>query len=348
MNEDQLFNNTPLLIENIIGIKQWLRYYICPLIKNIDQLCRKIFLAIFLVSSIVFLNVKISNASPLHRLSLTPDMQDTGSISRQRSALKILNGMDTSLASSFWPNVKPDKFYNNVAANIKNPNILYQGGMTNFCGYAAFANFMMLKDPERYAHLMLDLYRNGEARSNITYMKPSAAVRKVAGTLFGKGQLDINYADQILFLSLADHFKGYMNIFNMKYDEGDEDNLWASTTLAKFNRMMKHILGVKLYARGSDLLRPMFMSRYRYIKRKLPDNDVILYVNSHFLNPSFKRFITLRVPTHYIHLYSIEKRKKGYIITYWDYGLKTQQAVTQKMFDKLIFGIICIKDNKQL
>lgn len=348
LNEDQLFNNTPLLIENIIGIKQWVRYYICPLIKNIDQLCRKIFLAIFFVSSIVFLNVKISNASAFNSPSLFGKIKDTGSISQKQAALQLLNEMDTSLASPFWPNVKPGKFYKNVTANLKNPDRLHQGGMTNFCGYAAFVNFMMLKDPVRYAHLILDLYRTGEACSNITHLKPSAAVRNAAGTLFGKGPLDINYADQILFLSLADHFKGYMNIFNMKYDDGDEDNLWASTTLAKFNRMMKHILNIKLYARGSDLLRPMFMSRYRYIKRKLPENDVILYVNSHFLNPSFKRFITLRVPTHYIHLYSIEKRKKGYIITYWDYGLKTQQAVTQKMFDKLIFGIICIKETRPL
>ncbi len=277
-----------------------------------------------------------------------PILSDTNYLKTQNEALLLLNTIDTSIASQYWPNINPGKFYNNVKSNVLNPNTLYQGIMTNFCGYAAFTNFMLLRAPKLYVQLMLDLYHNGEAHCKKAFLKPSEAVRKVAGTLYGKGLLDIRYADQLFFLTLADQFKGYMNWFNMKYDPGDEDKLWASTTLAKFDRMMKRILGVRVKTRGSDLLRPGFMSRYRYIKRMLKHNDVILYVNSHFLNPSFRHFITLRVPTHYIHIYGVEKRKKGYILTYWDYGLKTQQAVTQKMFDKLIFGIISIKKTGQL
>lgn len=262
-------------------------------------------------------------------------------------ALDLLKKMDTTLSSAYWPNIQPAAFYTNVEKNVTNPNSVYQGVNTNFCGYAAFTNYMILRQPKKYVQLMLDLYRDGNARCHKAFLKPSEKIRLVAGTLKAHGKLDINPADQLLFLTLADQFKGYINLLNLHYDAGDEDNIWAATTFGKFNRMMRKMLGLHLKTRGSDLLRPGFMSRYRYISRHLKNNDVLLFVNSHFLNPSFRHFITLRVPTHYIHLYKLERKRKGYIITYWDYGLKTQQALTQKMFDKLIFGIITIKKDSE-
>lgn len=279
----------------------------------------------------------------INNVSTVSDVADTSFMPDRSAAILLLNKMDTTVQSTWWPNVPPGKLYQNIKENVLYPNKLYQGILTNFCGYAAFTNYMIRIKPALYVQLMLDLYNKGTAVCNKAKLHPSEPVRYAAGILHAKGILDIHYADQLLFLSLADHFKSYINLLNRHYDPGDEDLIWAATTFGKFKRMMKKMLDVKLKALGSDLIRPPFINRYKYIHGKLKDHDVILFVNGNFLNPSLRHFITLRVPTHYIHLYSLEKKQKGYLITYWDYGLKTQQAVTKKMFDKLVFGIITIK-----
>ncbi len=93
---------------------------------------------------------------------------------------------------------------------------LYQGSNTNFCGYAALSYLPLNFDPLGHAKNLITLFEKGEVKYGEVNLKPSLAVRMVAGNMKFKGGLDIRPAEQMWFLSLADHFKSYLNFFNKK------------------------------------------------------------------------------------------------------------------------------------
>jgi len=266
---------------------------------------------------------------------------------QQRKALSVLSREDTIAASVHWPNIKPELFFANVRKNITYPGKINQGAMTNFCGYAAMTHLLVKYHPEIYLQYITDLYRNGKAVLPNKTLAPSQAVRVAAGTLKNKGELDILDADQLWFLTLADEFKGYMNIVDQKYQPGDENKIWAGTNFAKFNNMLKAFTDDKLTMAGSDFLRPSKRSFYEYIAEELQKGVVLLYVNSKFLYPHNFKLFRLRAPTHFIVLYNMYPVGDQIEIKYWDYGLKTEQLITRKRLFKLIFGITTISDSSQ-
>jgi hypothetical protein len=261
---------------------------------------------------------------------------------KQRLALDILNQSDTSSMSALWPNINPKYFFRNVRKNILYPAKINQGKATNFCGYAAITHLMITYYPEIYTRHLLSLYHSGEAAILHKSLTPSAAVRQAAGTLSNKGELDLLHADQLWFLTLADNFKGYMNIVDKKYNPGDENKIWAGTNYAKFNRMIKSFTDYPLTMKGSDFVRPMTSSFFNYISAQLDSGIVLLYVNSKFLYPHKFTLFKLRAPTHFIVLYDMKEVDGLIDIKYWDYGLKTEQLITRKRLKKLIFGVTTI------
>jgi hypothetical protein len=240
--------------------------------------------------------------------------------------------------------VKAHYFFSNIRKNILYPAKINQGASTNFCGYAAMTHLMITYYPELYVQQLLLLYRAGKADILHKTLTPSEAVRNAAGTLHNKGELDLLHADQLWFLTLADNFKGYMNIIDKKYDPGDENKIWAGTNYGKFNRMVKSFSDRPLTAAGSDFLRPMKSSFYEYMSRQLQEGIVVLYVNSKFLYPHKFTLFKLRAPTHFIVLYSLAETDGMIDIKYWDYGLKTEQLITRKRLRKLIFGVTTISN----
>lgn len=261
---------------------------------------------------------------------------------RQRAALDSLDKVDTVSASPFWPNIKPALFFSNVRRNIMFPTRVNQGASTNFCGYAAVTHLILKYHPDIYLNYTLSLYRTGQASLYKKTLKPSERVRKAAGTLKNKGELDMRHADQMWFLTLADQFKGYINIFDHRYNHGDENKIWAGTNYGKFNRMIRDFTRDPLTCAGSDLLRPFKNDFTEYINGQLKDGVVLLYVNSKFLYPHKFSLITLRVPSHFIVLYDMNKVEDLTEIIYLDYGMKTEQQITRKRLRKLIFGITTI------
>jgi hypothetical protein len=261
----------------------------------------------------------------------------------QQKALELLSRQDTS-ASPFWPRVKPALYFANVRKNIEFPNRINQGSATNFCGYASLTHLLIKYHPDIYCRKIMELYRSGEMVMRKKALKPSERVRKAAGTLKNKGELDILHADQLWFLTLADQFKGYMNIFDHKYDPGDENKMWAGTNLKKFNRMLMDFTRDSLTLAGSDFIRPWKKSFYDYISNELQSGIVLLFVNSKYLYPHKYSLFKLRAPTHFIVLYDMYKVGDMIEIRYWDYGLKTEQLITGKRLKKLIFGVTTITD----
>ena len=263
-------------------------------------------------------------------------------MSTKEQALAFLHKIDQTKENSFWPNVKPELFYDNLKLNLENPKSFYPGRSTNFCSYGALSYLVMEKDPLGYVKFMNDLYDKGEASFNNNHFKPSKSVMNAAGTLKFKGVLDIRHAEQMWFLVLADKFKGYLNFFDKKFNEGDENTFWAATNLAKFDRMVNKLCGVHVKAVGSDLFKPWVKDPYSYLSKRIDSNIVSLYINNRIIHKKNHDKIKFSIPTHFIILRQI--RKVGNMITlrYWDYGGETEMQITSRTLKKIIFGIITI------
>ena len=262
--------------------------------------------------------------------------------SSKKDALEFLDKIDRTKENSFWPNVKPKLFYDNLKLNLENPMSFYPGRSTNFCAYGALSYLIMEKDPLGYVKFMNELYDNGEATLNERNFKPSKAVMRAAGTLKFKGVLDIRHAEQMWFLVLADNYKGYLNFFDKKFNEGDENTFWAATNLAKFDRMVSEMCSTHVKAVGSDLIKPWVKDVYGYLAKRIDSNIVSLYINNRIIHKKNHDKIKFSIPTHFIILRQI--RKEGNLITlrYWDYGGETEMQISSRTLKKIIFGIITI------
>ena len=260
--------------------------------------------------------------------------------STQSEAIKYIDQIKTIPESDYWPNVKPALFLENIRINIHQPLSMYPGRGTNFCGYGALSYLLLQDDPLGYAKLMLALYKDGKAIMGSVNFIPSQAIRKAAGTLKYKGLLDIRPAEQMLYLALADHFKGYVNIFNRHYHPGDENTFWASVNYAKFNRMVRHLLNYNVDARGTDLRQPSVGNTYDYINRQMKKGGiVVLYLNNRILHKKKHENIKLKVPTHFVILENISKTDDVITMVFWDYGGKTLMQIEPEFLHKIIFGI---------
>lgn len=241
--------------------------------------------------------------------------------------------------SKHWPNIKPELFLKNLKNNIYDPVSIYPGRSTNFCGYGALTYLFLQDDPLGYATLLMQLYTEGKATCRQVVFDPSPAIKKEAGDLKYKGPLDINPAEQMWYLCLADHYKGYLNFFNKKYDEGDENRFWASVNYAKFNRMTRELLHYNSKAIGADLMRPKLPDLYEYISEKLKTGTVVLFINNRIVHKKDHIRIKLGVPTHFIVAERISIQDDIITFVYWDYGRKTQLQVSTGFFKRIVFGI---------
>jgi hypothetical protein len=274
---------------------------------------------------------------------LSPE-NDPPSTSTQEEAIKFIDEIKAIAESDHWPNVKPDLFLQNLKETAHQPLSIYPGIGTNFCGYGALTYLLLQDDPLGYVKFMLALYKDGKATMGKSTFDPASQIKKAAGTLKFKGILDIRPAEQVFYLTLADHFKGYVNIFNRHYDPGDENRFWASVNYAKFNRMVRQMLNYKVNARGTDLKQPWVGNTFDYITGKMNEGIVVLYLNNRILHKKKQEKIKLGIPTHFVILQHIIKTNGMITLIYWDYGHKTLRQLKPQFLHKIVFGISqCIK-----
>lgn len=297
---------------------------------------------------IIFVLLAASALSQPAALPGTPDLPVSPvHTSSPNEALRFLDSLGPLPRSEHWPNVRPQLFIDNIKLNIEKPASMYPGRETNFCGYGAISYLLLNDDPLGYARLMYSLYTEGQAVYRGVRFKPSARVKKAAGTLRFKGVLDIRPAEQLWYLCLADHYKGYLNFFNRRYNPGDENSMWAAVNYAKFNRMARQLLHYNVKARGSDLVRPNLLHPDAYINEKLQSGTVVLYLNNRILHKKKLDKIKIQIPTHYVVLHWIYRDDHSVTIRYWDYGSQTLRQVHPEFFKRLVFGIsYCTKKNK--
>ncbi len=258
--------------------------------------------------------------------------------SKQQKALTLIQ--QTRLErNTVWSSIDPQLFLQNLKRNAEQPAFLYAGRNTNFCAFAVIGYMLSKEDPLKYAEFMINLYKTGKAEyGGVTY-QPSAAVRQRVGRILYEGELDRNDADQMLFFTLADHFKGYLNIFHRNYKEGRELTFWAATNLAKFNDMLRVTMKAEIQCVGYDLLRVKLKNPTAYLQEKLALGDVFLYLNNTVLRKKNHRKLKRHVPTHYVVLKNIQEENGIITMTYWDAGFTTQRKIETRAFKSLLFGV---------
>ncbi|MHA4806508.1 hypothetical protein ACX0G9_00305 [Flavitalea flava] len=299
---------------------------------------------------LIFLCFGNNSAFALHTCSDPSQPEDTlpSLSSTENEAVHFLDGIRHEDTSLFWPHVRARLFLENLRLNINHPVLLYQGSNTNFCGYAALSYLPLRDDPLGFVRFMVSIFRTGKATWNGISFEPSAAVKQAAGTLRFKGELDIRPADQMWFLILADHFKGYLNFFTPNYHPGSENTFWAAVNFGKFNRILKKLLRYKVEAAGSDLIGPWIGDLYGYLSQSVLTGTTFLYVNNTYLHKKNHTTIKAGFPTHFIVLTNIWKDGDIIKIIYWDYGGMSLREVTPAFLKKITFGIShCTKMPKE-
>jgi hypothetical protein len=264
----------------------------------------------------------------------------TGNVtSTRQEALAYINTIKDLGPSAYWPHIRPAVFLQNIKDNIQQPIAIYPGNGTNFCGYGALTYLFLQDDPLGYTKLLIQLYQEGKAHFGRADFTPSAGIKKQAGRLKYKGILDIHPAEQLWFLCLADHYKGYLNLFNRHYDRGDEDRFWASCNYAKFNRMVRSLLQYKVKAKGSDIIRPHTGDLYQYISERMATGKVVLFINNRVVHKKSHVNLKVKVPTHFIVAEKISLSNDTVTLVYWDYGGRTQLQMSAAFLKRIIFGI---------
>jgi hypothetical protein len=266
-------------------------------------------------------------------------VEDTTVTSTPQQAVEFLNGIKGLAPNNAWPNINPALFLENLRSCVEQPVSIYPGNGTNFCGYGALTYLFLRDDPLGFTKLLLQLYREGTASFGKTIFTPSGPVKKAAGLLRFKGVLDIRPAEQLWFLCLADHYKGYLNFFNRHYNPDDEDSFWASVNYSKFNRMLRKLLRYDVKAKGADLIRPRVGDRYKYISEKMKTGTVVLYINNRIVHKKNHVSIKLGFPTHFIVAERISEENGLVTLVYWDYGARTLLQLSPAFFKRVIYGI---------
>lgn len=254
-------------------------------------------------------------------------------------AIAYLNSIRHLDSSKYWPNIDPALLLQNLNTSIRGPLKSFEGKNTNFCAYTALSYIPLRNDPLGFAQFVLQLYKEGKATMGRAIIRPGSRVRHAAGLLQYKGELDINHLAQIWFLSLADHFKGYINMLNLRFNEGDENTLWAVTNFAKFNRMLRKLFPYKVKGKGADLVKPYVNDIYSFLQSKLQQGTVFLYLNNRMLYRKNHEVSRFGIPTHYVVLTDIYKEGDTITIIYWDAGRKTLQQLTDDFLNRIIYGI---------
>jgi hypothetical protein len=258
--------------------------------------------------------------------------------------MRLLDGIEKLAPSKSWPEINPTLFLRDLKELVANPERVMQGRATNFCGYAATTYLLVLRQPEEFAIQLLRLYKHGETKFGKARLNPSRKVREQVGTLHAHGQLDSLHAQQMWFMTLADHFKGYVNWLDKKYSRGDENRFWAGTNFAKFNRMTRVLTNQKIYSEGNDVFQSEQYANEEKLRKLLSKGDVVLMTNSRIKKEARLSLFKPRLPVHFIVLKGIKVKQHQVVVEFWDYGAVKTKEYSAKTWKKAIYGVTMVEN----
>ena len=91
--------------------------------------------------------------------NLTEDSSHTSTLKDAAEYLKKIPQLE---ASSFWPNVNPQYFLDNLIMYVNKPAYAFESSNTNFCGYTAISFITLDHDPLGFVKGLIKLYKEGK------------------------------------------------------------------------------------------------------------------------------------------------------------------------------------------
>jgi hypothetical protein len=253
-------------------------------------------------------------------------------------------------------NLSNQEFTEDLRSRVLNPYGMDQGhktgpgGGTNFCWVAAACSYQYQRDPAMMVNLMMDLYSNGHATIGSIDLLVRDNIRRAvfSNTFDNDGGLAGQAADQLLFLSIAANYKGYVNLLNSEYDPEDEDKTWASGNFNKFVGLLKAFGSNIVTAKGTDLGTSEVLgeSAQTLMNAQNAGQTIFLYVYSaHFKEPPPDgSFAPSPSASHFVQVRNVQRNGNQFTMDYWDYGGWHSHKISLEGLRRATFGIVTTKD----
>lgn len=293
--------------------------------------------------------------------------------STTQDALKVIDDFEKAkpdIKNMTYKSVSVAAFIENLRKRVKAPSELAQGEGTNFCGPAAvLSQILISNDPKGYAELMINLYRNGSAvynnKTSKTIILTTATVRDAAGKLPNGSHFDDrpdlsladNPVDQMLLLAVKYTYNSNLKIITDygNFHMGDQEGLWASTTIGQFREMASDFLGYDVDKVGhnfnpfSPVGGMLIGSRLSKVNEYVAEGKtVFLFLNGHIFRSNPVIPAKHWVGTHFIRIHNISYSEDGNNVTlkFWEYGDTRTKTMPAAEFEKSVYGVITVSDKK--
>lgn len=282
---------------------------------------------------------------------------------KKQRALKYISDHMPTINHTWQGNISAEIFANQLKERVLDPYGMNQGGKspsggggTNFCWIAAATSYQFEKNPTGMAALLIDLISGGEgSMGNIAVNITQDLRDAVASNTFDNDAgLAGKYADQLLFLGIAENMHGYINYitFNTKYDLGDENTTWASGTFEKFNRLMRALGNDIVTSVGNDVMGSGFRLDTKVIldAQTAGQSIFLCLYSAHFKNPppdnntqNLDFGSVSPIGSHYIQVRNVSQTGNQITMDYWDYGGWKKHTLSVKQLQNCTFGILTTK-----
>jgi len=273
----------------------------------------------------------------LSNLAYTGQVKSTPASATSFIASTHISQKDSAFSISY------DRLTKDLITRVNNPKSLNQGQETNFCWAAAFSTFLLRKDPQGIAKAIIGLYQTGTFHyANVSITPAKEIIANIGTETFANNaELNDNVIDQMLLMTLASEYKGYIN-FDRNYNSGDEEKAtYAGRPIGAYNKVFNDF-GITHRRVGSDF--GWTGDNAAELQSLNSDNTVFLYINSGFFFRGAKVPVT---GSHYVILEDINITEGQVTFTYWDYGHENGRTVTmsQNKFNHGTFGAIIVPND---
>ena len=274
-------------------------------------------------------------------------------VSNPTDAMRLVDLFESSeIKSTYLDSLKisKQKWVEGLRKMITEPEQINPTSLTNFCGKAPLGVLISKENPVGLAHLMIDLYDDGIGKyyngiDSISLILPKRMKEQMKLNISG-----ISYSyddDQVInpvFATFAYVLTDNYNWgWDKKYDVGDENKVWAGSTLGVEKRVLDRFFGYNVQTFGSNFLSNTI--NLDKVKEAVDNkNHVYLLVNSRLLHNLSKAGRWL-IGTHYIDVRKIDFGNKGKRIkvVWWEYGKLFEQTFETKVFKRFVAGGVVFK-----
>ena len=230
----------------------------------------------------------------------------------KEKALNALKEFGTEIRSVKWTYISRQMFIQSATNVIQNPKVIDQQG-TPLCGVASALYVMAQYDPESYARMAIELYRDGETKSiNGLFSKTIEVNPELTKTRPTNG---LSHVDYIMLTSIK-------HSYNLTgYNPSTDNEFYGITVYGEI---------VSLLEKFSNLKEVTNQYGYNYdaVQKALVDQAaVILLVDyDHFRTgkPS-SDVLQKAMGNHYIVVNSISIKGDNVTVNYWTWGDTTKK-----------------------